>query len=200
MTVVTLPTIPEVRARLQRELSPEALGHSVRTAQLARVLATQHGVDPERAELTALIHDIAEDYSDVKLLSLTEHYQIPINLTEARIPALLHGPVGAEVLRDQWGIRDEEVLDAVRDHITGAPRMGSLAKIVFVADKLEAGRDRHYGGLDPVRELAMRSLDDAILRLYAWRIDELVASGRPVDEHLVTARNELIDRTLAASR
>jgi predicted HD superfamily hydrolase involved in NAD metabolism len=200
MAIVALPTLDEAYERLEHELTPEALGHSVRTAAVARALAKEHSVDPDRAELAALIHDIAEDYSDSELLSRAQRFGIPISVTEARIPALLHGPVGAEILRETWNIFDEEILDAVRNHITGAPRMSPLGKILFVADKLESGRDRHYGGLDPLRELAMKSLDAVILRLYAWRMDELVSSGRPVDEHLVAARNDLIDRTVAARR
>jgi predicted HD superfamily hydrolase involved in NAD metabolism len=185
---------------LEEELTPDALGHSVRAAQLARVLAVAHGVDPDRAELAALVHDIADSYSDRDLLASAESYGIAITLTEARIPKLLHGPVGAEVLREEWGITDEEILDAVRDHITGSPYMSPLAKVLFLADKLEPSRDRYYGGLDPLRDLAMHNLDEAILRLYAWRMDQLVASRGPMDERMVSARNRLIDRNLAASQ
>jgi predicted HD superfamily hydrolase involved in NAD metabolism len=200
MASPTVPTLAEAYERLEHDLPADALGHSLRTAAVARALAKEHGVDPDRAELSALVHDVAEGYSEVQLLSLAEGYRIPISLTEARIPALLHAPVGAEILRDTWGISDEEILDAVRYHITGAPHMSPLVKILFLADKLESGRDRFYGGLDPLRELAMKSLDEAILRLYAWRMDDLVANGRPVDQQLVAARNDLIDRSLAARR
>jgi len=197
---MTTETVSELRAQIEREMEPETLAHVRETAELARKLAAAHGVDPDRAERAALLHDIADRYSDRELLILAERYGIPINLTEARIPKLLHGVVGAEILRREWGITDEELLDAVRYHISGGPRMGKLAKILFVADKIEPSRDRHYGGLDPVRELASEDLDQAMLKLYAWRIDELVAAGRPIDENLVRARNQLIERTLAARR
>jgi HD superfamily phosphohydrolase YqeK len=75
--------------------------------------------------------------------------------------------------------------------------MSPLSKVLFVADKLEPHRDRHYGGLDPVREIAMVDLDEAIMRLYAWRMTQLVRAGRPVDDRLTVARNRLIDRMLA---
>jgi predicted HD superfamily hydrolase involved in NAD metabolism len=190
----------DVRARLQQELPPGALEHVDRTAHLARKLAAVHGIDRDRAELAALLHDIADRYSDVELLILAERYEIPVSLTEARVPKLLHGKIGAEILRRDWGITDEELLDAIAEHITGGVRMSPLAKVVFVADKLEPGRDRHYGGLDPIRELAMVDLDAALLRLYAWRMDELVKAGRPIDGGLVAARNRLIERTLATGR
>jgi predicted HD superfamily hydrolase involved in NAD metabolism len=151
-------------------------------------------VEPERAELAALIHDIADRYSDVELLILAERYGVPISLTEARVPKLLHGPVGAEILRQEYGISDEELLDAVRDHVTGGLHMSSLSKLLFIADKIEPERDRHYHGLDPVRQLARENLDAALLKLQAGRISELVDAGRPVHEQLVTSRNLLLER------
>jgi predicted HD superfamily hydrolase involved in NAD metabolism len=189
----------EIRERMRREMEPDTYQHAERTAEVARQLAVAHGEDPDRAEVAALVHDIADRFSDRELLRLADHYGVPVNLTEARIPKLLHAKVGAEILRDS-GVRDEELLDAVREHITGGPRMSTLSKITFVADKIEPHRDRHYGGLNPVREIARVDLDEAILQLYAWRIDHLVQEGRPVDDTLTTSRNRLIERMLARGR
>jgi predicted HD superfamily hydrolase involved in NAD metabolism len=199
MTTATL-THTEIRSRLEQELTPEVLAHAYETAALARRLARAHDIDVERAETAALVHDIADRYSDRELLDFAERYEIPVSLTEARIPKLLHGAVGAEILRREWGIEDEEILEAVRYHISGAPIMGPLAKLLFVADKLEPGRDRHYGGLESVRSLAVADLNAAILRLYAWRINQLVEQDRPIQEHLITARNMLFEEVRNAVR
>jgi predicted HD superfamily hydrolase involved in NAD metabolism len=197
---LTIMNPVDVRERLHKELPPGVLEHVDRTAHLARKLAAVHGVDRDQAELAALLHDIGDRYSDVELLILAERFELPISLTEARVPKLLHGKIAAEILRREWGITDEELLDAIAEHITGGVRMSPLAKVLFVADKLEPGRDRHYHGLDPIRELAMVDLDAALLRLYAWRMDELVRGGQPIDSGLVAARNRLIDRSLAIRR
>jgi predicted HD superfamily hydrolase involved in NAD metabolism len=189
---VITTTTNELKAQILERLETETRAHAERTAVVARELAAAHGVDPDRAELAALVHDIADGYSNVELLVLAERYDIPVTLTEARIPKLLHAPVGAEILRRDYGLSDEELLDAVRDHISGGPHMGKLAKILFVADKIEPHRDRHYHGLDPVRDLAIQDLDQAMLKLYAWRIDELVGAGRPVHERMVASRNLLL--------
>lgn len=95
--MLTTTTI-EVRQRIEREMEPVMLAHVQATATLARELAEIHGVDPERAELVALIHDIADHYSERELLALAEQYEIEVSLTEARVPKLLHGPVGAQTL------------------------------------------------------------------------------------------------------
>jgi len=186
-------TPTDVRSRIEHELKPDVLAHVRNTAELARQLAEIHGVDPDQAELAALVHDIADRYSERELLNLADKYGIQVDLTEARVPKLLHGPVGAEILRREWGIDDEEVLDAVRYHVSGTRGMSKLTKGLFVADKLEPGRDRHYGGLKGTRELAQGDLDAAILKLYAWRVNELVDAGRPIHEHLITSRNLLIE-------
>jgi predicted HD superfamily hydrolase involved in NAD metabolism len=199
MTFVFSSILSEIRERNREEMEPDTFAHSERTAVLARQLAEAHGVEPDRAELAALVHDIADRYSERELITLAQRYDLPINLTEARVPKLLHGRVGAEILREA-GVTDEELLDAIRDHITGGPRMSPLSKVLFVADKLEPHRDRHYGGLDQVREIAMVDLDEAIMRLYAWRMDRLISEGQPVDDKLVASRNRLIDRMLARSR
>lgn len=186
-------TTIEVRQRIEREMEPVMLAHVQATATLARELAEIHGVDPERAELVALIHDIADHYSERELLALAEQYEIEVSLTEARVPKLLHGPVGAEILRHDWGFEDEEILDAVRHHVSGHRFMSRIGKVLFVADKLEPSRDQHYGGLQGIRDLALIDLDAAMLRLYAWRVNELVDTGRPIHEHLITARNLLLE-------
>jgi predicted HD superfamily hydrolase involved in NAD metabolism len=191
--LTTTTTTSEVRDRIEKEMEPDLLAHVRDTAVLARQLAEIHGVDPEQAELAALIHDIADHYSDGELLILAEQFGIDVSLTEARVPKLLHGPVGAEILRREWGIDDEEILDAIRHHVSGHRFMSRLGKVLFLADKLEPSRDRHYGGLDGIRQLALVDLDAAMLRLYAWRMNELGDAGLPIHEHLVTARNLLFE-------
>ncbi len=198
--VVPTPTRELIKARLADTVGTHTLAHVEQTAIVARELAMLHGVDPDRAEIAALVHDIADPLSEHELLVRAERYGIPVSLTEARVPRLLHAPVGAEILRNEWGLGDEELLDAVRYHVTGAPVMSPLVKVVFVADKLEPNRDRHYRGLDAIRAIARADLDEAVLRLAGWRLTALVASGQPVHQQLVSARNSLIEQTLAMHR
>lgn len=194
----SIPPIDEIRTRAQHE-SPDSYEHVLRTAALARELAGYHGVDPNRAEAAALMHDIADRYSDKDLLGHAKRFGIALTATESRVPKLIHGKVGAEILRSEWHVTDEEVLEAVRIHISGSAQMGLLAKVVFVADKLEPNRDRFYGGLDDIREIAKHNLDEAILKLFAWQMQELQAESAPVHEDLADALNALTERTQAGA-
>jgi predicted HD superfamily hydrolase involved in NAD metabolism len=157
----------------------DTMAHEQRTAQLARELALAHGVDPNRAELVALLHDIADHYSDAELLLRAQQYGLLISAAERQHPRLLHGPVGAALLGREYGIRDAELLDAVRDHVTGGLHMSTLGKIIFIADKLEPlwGHPANDGA---VRTLAREQLDCAVLKLQAARIAGLAEDQLPV--------------------
>jgi nicotinate-nucleotide adenylyltransferase len=59
---------------------------------------------------------------------------------ERQKPSLLHGRAGAAMLRKHYGIRDQAILEAVMYHTTGSRGMGPLAKVLYVADKIEVSR------------------------------------------------------------
>ena len=145
----------DIEERLARTLQPETLAHVHRVAHLARALAERHGVDPDRVELAALLHEVAAPYTERELLRLAEYFELRLDMTEVRVPELLHGKIGAEILRQEWGITDHELLAAVRNHVAGADHMGVVEKIIFLSDKLEPDRDKFYHDLDPVRILAL---------------------------------------------
>lgn len=193
----TIPPLDEIRPRVKSIVGPEIWAHVLRTATLARELAEAHGVDPDRAEAAALVHDIADHYSERELSRFVAQYEIELSLIEARVPALAHGKVGAEILRHEWGITDEDFLDAVRYHISGSSTMGKLSKVLFLADKLEPERDKFYRDLDPIRELARTDLDQAVGKLYAWRVSELRSRGAPIHEDLAEAIKTLTEHTQA---
>ncbi|MCP6368247.1 bis(5'-nucleosyl)-tetraphosphatase (symmetrical) YqeK, partial [Klebsiella pneumoniae] len=75
---------------------------------------------------------------------------------------LWHAPVGAFLVRNEVGITDKEVLDAIAYHTSGRPGMTLLEKIVYVADYIEPGR--RFPGVDEVRELAKKDLNAALIQ------------------------------------
>ena len=75
------------------------------------------------------------------------------------ISCAIHGKIAAEVMKRDWGIKDEDVINAVKNHTTGRQGMSLLEKIIFVADAIEPSRD--YPGVDKLRELAFKDLDSA---------------------------------------
>jgi HD superfamily phosphohydrolase YqeK len=96
-----------------------------------------YGEDPEKIRLAALFHDYCKDSSKEN-------------------NALAHAGEAADILKNEYGVTDEDVLNAVRYHTTGRKDMSRLELIIFLADTLETGRT--YAGADRLRSLAYTDL------------------------------------------
>jgi len=180
---------------LQRALSalpPDLQGHIERVRRVARDLAGRAGLDPAQADLAAAGHDIARAEPPERLLALARAWGLPIGPVEARLPLLLHGPVGAERLRREMGVEDPAVLEAVRWHSTLAPGVGRLARLIFLADKLDPEKTARYPFLEEVADLAQRDLEGAVLRFLRRELTRLLERGLPVHPASVEAYNELL--------
>lgn len=157
--------LEEANTLTRSRLSDKRYTHVLGVANTAEELARAHGLPPQKTRLAALLHDAARESSPEELLESARGYGLePDDFTEER-PMLLHGPVAAEEARRELGVKDPEVLEAVRVHTTGAPGVGPLALAVYVADKIEPGRD--YPSVGKLRELAredLRAAAKAILR------------------------------------
>jgi predicted HD superfamily hydrolase involved in NAD metabolism len=140
----------------RERLSDKRYAHTLRVAETAGRLAKLHGLDQERARLAGLLHDTAREIGKEELLRVAEEDGLPVGDFERERPILLHGPVAAKLAREDLGVEDGEILDAVRAHTTGEPGMGPLALALFVADKIEPGREQ--SGVEDLRKLAPASL------------------------------------------
>jgi predicted HD superfamily hydrolase involved in NAD metabolism len=143
-------------------------------------------------ELAAWGHDIARALSPQELLTRARGFSLEVSPVEEEAPILLHGPVGAEILRQEYGIDDPQVLAAARFHSTGRVGMSLLEKVIFVADKIEPGKVRAKPALARVRELADRDLDAAILEYLNQMLIVAREEDWPLHPHAIAARNELL--------
>jgi len=163
-------------------------------AEAERLAAGFKELDRERVALAAWGHDIARALSPQELLARARGLGLEVNPVEEEAPILLHGPVGAEILRQEYGIDDRQVLAAARFHSTGRAGMSLLEKVIFVADKIEPGKVRAKPALARVRELADRDLDAAILEYLDQMRETARQEGWPLHPQAVAARNELLSR------
>ncbi len=141
-------------------LSAKRLNHSFSTARLCYDLALSNNCDPMKAYLCGVFHDIARELPPKTLLTLAKERHIPVNREEEEEPLLLHGDIAAAVMRENYGIHDEEMLNAVRRHTVGDREMTVLDKILFLADKTEPLRT--YGEAATIRSKAFYDLDGAL--------------------------------------
>lgn len=185
--------MPRLQARLAA-LPAGLQSHIQRVKDIAQELALRHGVDPRQAALGALCHDVARAMPDAELLRRAAELELPIGLLEQRVPLLLHGPVGAELLRRDDGLADSSIYQAVYWHTTGDACLDSLGQIVFLADKLDSQKIGRYPYQPLLREIAMEDLDRAMLEFLSRELISLAGQGQMVHPAMVEARNGLLAR------
>lgn len=180
----------EYLSLLQSRLRDKRYTHSVNVADAAVVLARRFGADEEKAYFAGLLHDITKNETDENQLQIMESGGIILSMTQRNNPKLWHAMSGMVYLRDTLGIRDEEILGAVRWHTTGKAGMTLLEKVVFIADYISAERD--YPDVDVMRRLSETSLDAAALYALKYSLRSLSEKEKPICEDSVAYYNELI--------
>lgn len=176
--------ILDITRRLSRELSPERFKHSVSCAYEAVELAGRYGVDPKKARIAALLHDCVRfDYE--KQAALANKYGVLI----PRSQALLHAGLGSLYAKHEYGVEDEEILNAIARHTTGAEAMTDLDKVVYLADKIEP--QRNYGGIDELRTMAYNSLNGGVLLAMQNTIDHMKRKGHKIDAETERVRRAI---------
>lgn len=164
--------IAAVRAEL--ETRPAGLvRHVQRVLVEALDLAARWDLDPERVELATWGHDLFRSFPPAEQLRLAIEAGLPIVEADRADPVLLHGPIAAFVLRDRFGVLDDEALAAVRDHTLGSRDMSMIARVILLADKVEARKRKRTPAMREIRRLAWRDLDLALLCWADWKwVDE----------------------------
>ena len=175
---------------IENNLSQKRLKHTYSVATEAVRLASEYGEDRKKAELAALFHDMFRGVSKeasnmyVRHLGLDKKYLDNTNLA--------HGKIAAEIMKKDYGIKDEDILNAVAYHTTGRAGMSRLEKIIFLADAIEPGRD--YPTVEETRELAYRSLDEACVNSLQRTIEYIREKGGFLDPDTIHASKDLKEK------
>lgn len=187
--------------QLKEQLKPERYEHSVGVMQTAQNLAQRFGADVYKAKVAGILHDCAKNIDAARSYALCEMYKIELDDVVKKSYKLVHQYLGAFLAREQFGIDDEQILSAIKCHTTAKPGMSTLDKIIYLADFTEPNRDKEpFDGLDELRRLCQKNLDDAML--YALDISIRSILDRKMYLHIdtVNARNwflnKKIDKTL----
>lgn len=183
--------------KLKAALNEERYAHSIGTVRAAATLAERYGADPEKARLAALLHDCAK-VSKEKTEAYIERFKLCPCGHAQRSPGFLHGALGAEVARADYGVTDAEVLLAIGNHTVCSEGMSALEKVVYVADKMEPTRD--YPGVAATRAAAMRSLDEGVLACMDDVIRFLTQKKKEIDPCIYRAREYLLEHDMKTEK
>lgn len=113
---------------------PKRYQHVISTAKVAYAIAKANHLEPSQAFLAGYLHDIAKNIDDE---AAKEMYQNHTQTEDDIESYALHQYVGAIIAEQEFNIKQEPILDAIRYHTTGKDHLGPLAKIVYSSDKIE---------------------------------------------------------------
>ena len=173
--------------------------HAATVREKALDLAAIHGIDAAKVEIASTAHDIARAMKESDLMARAEAYGLPVHPVERQVPVLLHGPVGSEILRRECGIEDPEILEAVYWHSTFNRGLGPVAKIAFLADKLDHVKAGRYPFQERVDNLARESLDAAVLAFIQEEIASLLKASQLIHPASIEGLNYLLEFTFQNS-
>ncbi|WP_028124771.1 bis(5'-nucleosyl)-tetraphosphatase (symmetrical) YqeK [Eremococcus coleocola] len=176
----------QLLTQLKDQVSEKRYKHVLGVEEAALELAEANQVDLAEASLAALLHDFAKDMDPETMLGLALIYTGNERLKEGS-PAIWHGPAAAQIGRDRFGITNPSILKAVAVHTIASPEMDSLAKVLYTADYIEAGRD--FKGVATARKLAKKDLDQACLYQMAETIAHLAQERKAIYYESLDAYN-----------
>ena len=174
---------------LKGRLTEKRFIHSLNVADTSRELAKIYGYDQDIAYTAGLIHDCCKDTPAGLQLSYMLENGAELTDVEISTAKLYHAMSGSIFVKKEFGIENQDIINAVRYHTTGRKNMNLLEKIVFIADFISAERD--YDGVEIMREKAKRSLDEAIVEGLGFTIKDLIDRGeRFVHPDTIDAYND----------
>jgi len=170
----------KLRKKMKKVQDARRFEHTLGVEFTSAALAMRYGASLESARIAGLLHDCAKCLTEEKMVSVCEKNNIPISELERANPFLLHARVGAFLAREQYGVTDEDILNAIENHTTGRPGMSLLEKIVFIADYMEPGRNQ-APDLEEIRRLAFTDLNRTLLKILGDTLEYLDSKNGDVD-------------------
>ena len=185
--------IEKIKANVKSHLDEKRYAHVERVAKCAKRLAKIHGENEQDVEVSAYLHDIAKFFELSRMLDLVKGKYPEVRDEMSHSTAVLHGFAGAEFVKnnyDIYGVDNEDILDGVRYHTIGSGNMSTLAKIVYLADAIEDGRN--WEGVEKARKLAEENLDEAIKYEIDTKLEYLISKDNIIHPNIILLRNSLI--------
>ncbi len=168
------------RRKLQKKLDPGRYEHSLSVSFTCMALAMNYGYDMKKAEIAGILHDCAKHFTDEELILKCKTKGVLLSQEEIEAPAVIHAKYGAWLAEHKYGIQDPEILSAIACHTTGKAGMGTLDKILYIADYIEPRRDR-APDLPRIRKLAFQDLDQTMYEILKGTLDYLNGKGANID-------------------
>ena len=189
--LIKMEKIEKMKEDLKNIVSERRYIHSVGVMEMCEKLAKIYKVDVEKAKIAGLLHDNAKEMSPEEMLDYVKKNNIEITEIEKINTPILHGKIGADIAKKKYGV-DKQIEDAIKYHTTTNIKMDTLAKILYVSDKIEMNRMSDEYNIQEEREVAKKDLDRAVLMIIDSNIESLIKKGKLIEQESIETRNKIL--------
>ena len=133
--------------------------HTLRVRDTALRIAINNNYEPlNKVIIAAMYHDICKQCNEQEIKRICSK----VDTSGYPTWHTLHGLAASIVMEDKYGIRDREVLNAVKNHCIPSKNIDTLGKIIYLADKWEPQRtEEDIPNRNKYLELADHDIDEA---------------------------------------
>ena len=181
---------PDYKKIIRELMGDYRYEHSVNVADEAVTLAQLYGGDVDKAYTAGILHDITKELPKDKQLQIINDGGIILDDVQKQAPKLWHAVSGSVYIQTELGITDSDIINAIRYHTTGRANMSLLEKIIYIADYTAKGRD--YNGVEVMRELSRKSLEDAMIFSYQFTINKLSTLESAIHPDEIYGYNDIV--------
>lgn len=171
--------------KVKEKLSSKRFKHSEGVVKRAIEYAEVYNVDIEKIKKIAIAHDIAKELTEEDKTFYIKKYKINLDEIEKINKELIHAKIGSEICKNEFDFTDE-MSDGIRYHTTGRENMSMIEKIIYLADATEENRKYDY---DYYVELTKKDINQSILEISAWTIDNLLKNNNLIHPDSIKCYN-----------
>ena len=167
----------ELKEIVKSKMSLKRFTHTLGVVEMSEKLAKIYNANIQKCKVAALLHDICKEMDMEYIKNICKNKFInELSEEDLENNEILHGFAGAYYVKNELGINDKEILNAIKYHTVGAKDMTLLEKIVYIADAIEYGRN--YPSVVEIREETFKNLDKGILMEIEHKEEYLESIGK----------------------
>ena len=182
--------IEKLREIVKNKLPEKRYIHTLGVEKVCVELAKKYGVDEEKVRIASLLHDYLKK-DNVEVLK-----EICKGMPEAKgyenLSEIFHSLAGYEVVKKEFGIDDEDILNSIKYHTIGRKNMSILEKIIYIGDAIEENRD--YPNVDEIRKRTFQDIDEGIIFEISRKLEYLKEKGGIIHKNTKEMLEDLVSK------